>query len=288
MNNTTGTMKHGVIKEGNKYIAYVNGEKVYSARMKEHADKQFARACKASKGAPIQETPAAPRFSINKRFSFLEQAVSMVAHGIQNSVIICGSGGLGKSYTVMNTLTKLGMQDNVKVVKGFSTAKGLYRLLFENNDSILVLDDCDSVWKDHNSLNLLKSALDSYETRVISWNSERMDDDLPSSFIYTGKIIFITNLSETQLDQAVRTRCLFIDVSMTREEIIERMTLIASSEEFLPLVSKEAKTKAIEFIKKNIQVIRNISLRTLVNVSKIAEIASDDWEEMATYVVVNS
>lgn len=278
-------MKHGVIKEGNKFIAYVNGEKVYSARMKEHAERHFAR---ASKGVVVQETSTVPQFSINKRFSFLEQAVTMVAHGIQNSVIICGSGGLGKSYTVMNTLSKLGMQDNVKVVKGFSTAKGLYRLLFENNDSILVLDDCDSIWKDNNSLNLLKSALDSYETRVISWNAERMDEDLPSSFIYTGKVIFITNLSESQLDQAVRTRCLFIDVSMTREEIIERMTVIAKSDEFLPMVSTEAKTKAIEFIKKNIQAVRNISLRTLVNVSKIAENGNEDWEEMATYVVVNS
>lgn len=287
-------MKHGVFKEGNKYIAYVNGEKVYSARMEEHAQSKFRKYSKTAVAAVTEETQNTPKFSINKRFSFLEKSVAMVATGIQNSVIICGAGGLGKSYTVLKTLKNLGYDESgeghrsFKVVKGFSTAKGLYRLLYENNDKILVLDDCDSVWKDNNSLNLLKSALDSYETRVISWNSERMDEDLPSSFLYTGKVIFITNLSESQLDQAVRSRCLFIDVSMSRDDIIERMKVITSSDEFLPGISDDSKRKAIQFIEKNIKIIRNISLRTLVNITKIAETGSDDWEEMATYIAVNN
>ena len=34
------------------------------------------------------------------------------------------------------------------MVKGYSTAKGLYRTLFENNGMVIIFDDCDSILKD--------------------------------------------------------------------------------------------------------------------------------------------
>jgi len=122
------------------------------------------------------------KFGINQRFEFVTQLVSMVADSVQPSAIITGEGGLGKTYTVIKTLEAKGYTDisdlaefqvgvtlNMKkcftTVKGYSTAKGLYRTLFENNKSIIVFDDCDSVLKDPIALNLLKSALDSYGKR---------------------------------------------------------------------------------------------------------------------------
>ena len=124
------------------------------------------------------------KFNINARFGFVEQLVSMVADGVQPSAIITGEGGLGKTYTVTKTLESKGYKDisdladfqvgtilNARkcftMVKGYSTAKGLYRTLFENNKSIIVFDDCDSVLKDPVALNLLKSA-DRKSTRLNS------------------------------------------------------------------------------------------------------------------------
>ena len=140
--------------------------------------------------------PKTDKFGINARFTFVEQLVSMVADGVQPSAIITGEGGLGKTYTVVKTLETKGYSDisdladfqvgmilNARkcftMVKGYSTAKGLYRTLFENNKSVIVFDDCDSVLKDPIALNILKSALDSYGKRIISWNADMKDDDLP-------------------------------------------------------------------------------------------------------------
>jgi len=166
-------------------------------------------------------TPKEDKFGINARFGFVEQLVGMVADGVQPSAVITGEGGLGKTYTVVKTLKDKGytdisdladfqvgsvvsMRKAFKMVKGYSTAKGLYRTLFENNKGIVVFDDCDAVLKDPVALNVLKSALDSYGKRIISWNADFRDDDLPRSFNFEGRVIFISNLDEGKIDQAIR------------------------------------------------------------------------------------
>jgi len=132
------------------------------------------------------------KFSINERFGFLVDFVRMIADRSAPSLIITGGGGLGKTYTVVSTLMGTGLEDSADlvgmgsdsaidvvrsqrlftVIKGYSTAKGLYRTLYENRNRIIVFDDCDSVLKDPVAVNLLKGALDSYDRRVISWNAE--------------------------------------------------------------------------------------------------------------------
>ena len=204
-------------------------------------------------GSDVTAEPKVEKFGINARFSFVEKLVTMVATGVQPSAIITGEGGLGKTYTVTKTLESNGYKDisdladfqvgtilNIrkcfKMVKGFSTAKGLYRTLFENNKGVIVFDDCDAVLKDPVALNLLKSALDSYGKRIISWNADFRDEDLPRSFNFEGRVIFISNMDEGKIDQAIRSRSMMIDLSMTHDQKIDRMEFIAASDEFLPRV----------------------------------------------------
>jgi hypothetical protein len=295
-------MKHGVYQESNKFKAYVNGEVVYSARMKQHADFHFQKATKNSVSfANYEPEVKAEKFHINKRFEFLNKTVKMVARGMQASAVISGSGGLGKSYSVRKALLEAGLEDlsiavttdsarlnrykSFVVVKGYSTAKGLFRTLYENNDGVVIFDDCDSVLKDPVALNLLKSALDSYDTRIISWNSDMRDEDLPRSFIFTGRVIFISNLTEDKIDQAIRSRSAVIDVTMDRQEIVDRMTVMIDDEEFLPQFDQNHKKDALLFIADKKEQMKEINLRTLITVTKVR--ASDDdgtWKEMAQYL----
>ena len=245
--------------------------------------------------------PKSEKFGINARFGFVEQLVSMVADGVQPSAIITGEGGLGKTYTVTKTLETKGYKDisdladfqvgtilNARkcftMVKGYSTAKGLYRTLFENNKSIIVFDDCDSVMKDPVALNLLKGALDSYGKRIISWNADMRDDDLPKSFNFEGRVIFISNMDQNRIDQALRSRSMMIDLSMTAEQKIDRMQFIAESAEFMPEFTKEQKMDALGLIRELANEAKEISLRTLISVTKIRS-ANKDWKEMATYLL---
>ena len=105
------------------------------------------------------------------------------------------------------------------VIKGYSTPKGLYRTLFENRNGVIVFDDCDSVLRDPVSLNLLKGALDSYERRIISWRADIRDEDLPTSFEFRGRVIFISNLGSNQIDQAIISRSMAVDLKIGRAHV---------------------------------------------------------------------
>jgi hypothetical protein len=170
------------------------------------------------------------------------------------------------------------------MVKGFSTAKGLYRTLFENNKSIIVFDDCDAVLKDPVALNILKGALDSYGKRIISWNADMRDDDLPRSFNFEGRVIFISNMDQNGIDQAIRSRSMMIDLSMTADQKIDRMEYIAKSDEFLPEYDADQKADALKLIRSLKDEAKEISLRTLISVTKIRA-ANKDWKDLATYML---
>ena len=248
----------------------------------------------------LQE-PKSEKFDINTRFGFVEKLVNMVATGVQPSAVITGEGGLGKTYTVTKTLESAGYKDisdlaefqvgtvlNARkcftMVKGYSTPKGLYRTLFENNKSVIVFDDCDSVLKDPVALNLLKSALDSYGKRIISWNADMKDEDLPRSFNFEGRVIFISNMEEGRIDQAIRSRSMMIDLSMSTDQKIDRMEHIAMSKDFLPEYDAQCKKDALALIREIASECKEITLRTLISVTKVRA-SNQDWKDLATYML---
>jgi hypothetical protein len=285
----------------NRYEGFVNGKKVSHSAHKDYVENKVQMM--AGRQSTVQQALQDKRdeFGINKRFDFVKQMVGMVASKTVASAIITGQGGLGKSHTVLKALESEGLQNVTdlaefevgsvmraskcyRIVKGFSTAKGLYRTLFEANKMTLVFDDCDSVLKDPVALNVLKGALDSYSDRYISWNADMKDDDLPRTFKFEGSIVFISNMELDRVDQAIRSRAMCVDLSMTQDQKIERMAVIAMDKDFLPEYDSEVKADALEFIGSMKDQVENLSLRSLIAVSKIRATAKD-WKDLAKYVL---
>jgi hypothetical protein len=243
------------------------------------------------------------RFSINQRFEFVGDMVLMLANGDQASVVVSGPGGLGKSHTVVAALEASGLSDvtvldefevgsvldtakSYRVIKGYSTPKGLYRTLYENKDGVVVFDDCDSVLKDPVSLNLLKAALDSYDRRIISWRADMRDEELPQSFEFKGRVIFISNLPSEALDQAIISRSMAVDLSMTAEQKIQRMQYLLDQPDFMPEYAKSLKQDALDLINSLRDSVKELSLRTLIQVTKIRKSAGAKWKDLAEYTIV--
>lgn len=253
-------------------------------------------------GARVMNAPAVKqsRFEVNQRFEFIEEVTNMVVEGESNSVIITGSGGLGKTYTVMECLKKAGLDEiytddddegdghvrgDYEIVKGFVTPKALYRLLYNNRERLVVFDDCDSVWDNPTTVSLLKAALDSYETRNVSWFSEGKsdEDDLPQRFEFKGKIIFVSNLKLTDLDQAVLSRCLYVDVSMTAHEKVARLRSLKGA--IRPDMSAAMKDECIELIEEHAENIGDLNIRTMLKVCEIRHNNKPNWRDLAEYVI---
>lgn len=244
--------------------------------------------------------PADPSedWDINKRFEFLERLVGMVARRQAVSLVVTGPGGLGKTHTVLESLQEAGLRDasgldaepgrnTYRVIKGHSSPKGLYRELYENADGLLVFDDCDSVLDHDTSKNLLLSALDSYDKRIVSWNADIRDPDLERSFLFNGRVIFISNRDRGTIDDALRTRTYTVSLHMTMEQKLQRMALMVINPRFMPQADPVHKEMAMALIQRIAPRVRDLSLRSLQAVTRLAASGSD-WEELAEYTLTNA
>ncbi len=168
----------------------------------------------------------------NVVFKNLDLFVHLIVNTDTTSLIVTGQPGVGKTYTVTNSLEKYNA-DYVKIT-GRSTAQALYIALYENSEKIIFFDDCDKVLFDTDSISILKAALDSNPIREISWLSrgEIKSDTgeiIPDKFKFTGKCIFITNSPLKKIDQALWSRSMVIEVAFTPEDMLKYLNTIVEN-----------------------------------------------------------
>ena len=228
-------------------------------------------------------------------FNNLERLTKMVGRGIQPSLVITGGAGLGKTYLVKKTLTDMGLEEAKQFVhfKGRATAAGLFVTLYENSDKIIVLDDCDSVFKDMDAVNMLKAALDSYDTRKLSYISTKplkdaYGDPVPRHFEFTGKIIFISNISQSKLDDAIKSRSFVSDISMNTKQMFQRIDDLKDQIE--TKIPNEVKDKALEIMKgleKKYDGVE-INLRSFIKACRICAMGFENAEGMVAEQIIKA
>lgn len=226
-------------------------------------------------------------------FDDMNNLTKMVANDVSPSLVITGQPGLGKTFNVTRTLDGLGLKENEDFVhvKGRCTAAGMFITLFENSDKLIIFDDCDSVFKDSDGVNLLKGALDSYDKRVISWMSakglkDRDGEMLPRSFNFTGKIIFISNLPIAKVDSAIRSRSFVLDISLTSEQLLKRMRDLLNDVE--PDVTLKIKRDALSALKSAHKKFEGVELnfRSLIKAIRIRQMGFTNWRQMVAEQVM--
>ena len=190
-------------------------------------------------------------------FDEITDYVTMAAKELLPALLITGQGGIGKSYNVEKILDQFGKRHETwEKVKGKASAAAMYNTLWYNRDKIVVFDDCDSVFKDPDAINVLKGALDSNDFREISWATKAegmvytldLDDNkeilqrcqewsdqhhgkeaIPNHFIFEGEVIFISNLTKADIykkDAALLTRCTCIDVVLSAQGVMKRLQTV--------------------------------------------------------------
>jgi len=177
--------------------------------------------------------------------------------------------------------------------KGRATAAGLFVTIYENSDKIIVLDDCDSVFKDVDAVNLLKAALDSYDTRKLSYISTKplkdtYGDPVPRHFEFTGKIIFISNINQSKLDDAIKSRSFVADISMNTKQMFKRIDdLKDQMETKIPIEVKEKALKIMKSLEAKYDGVE-INLRSFIKASRICAMGFEDCESMVAEQIVKA
>ena len=226
-------------------------------------------------------------------FTNIERLTKMVGRGIQPSLVITGGAGMGKTHLVKNTLEGMGLRESYDFVhfKGRATAAGLFITLYENSDKIIVLDDCDSVFRDDDAVNILKGALDSYDTRKISYITtkslkDEFGGEVPRHFEFTGRIIFISNISQSKLDEAIRSRSFVADVDLTTDQMFARMEqLMTKMESRIPLAAKEQALALMKELDKEFDGLE-INLRSFIKAARICAMGFENPKMMIAEQII--
>ena len=244
------------------------------------------------------ETDQEIDLKLRDRFSVLaDLADAAIAGGIR-AMIVSGPAGLGKSFTVEQALAASDTPHCI--VKGFVRATGLYKKLWQyrHPGNVLVFDDADSIFFDDVSLNLLKAACDSTDTRRVSYLAEtQMEDEnggiIPKSFAFDGTVIFITNFDmDEAIDRGHRleehfkaliSRAHYIDMAMkTRRDYIIRIKQVVG-DGMLKVQGFSATEEAdvMDFIDRNEPTLRELSLRMVIKIAAIRRSNPAKFEKMA-------
>ena len=244
---------------------------------------------------------------IRHTFDMYERSAQSVISGFMRGLIVSGPPGIGKSHGVMQML-KYPMKDTMRaingegtnnsvdyeIISGTSSAVGLYMKLydFRHPNSVLVFDDCDEIFSNEESLNLLKAALDSSEERTIAWNKKSRtlaENDVPNSFDFNGSIIVLTNIDFERSRNSLRkhldamiSRCHYVNLEVTtnRDKMLRVKQIVRDGMLEKYGFEDGEEEQIIQYMESNADYLYDISLRM---VTKIADIVAEfsDWRELA-------
>ena len=244
---------------------------------------------------------------LRERFDMLEDMTKATKKGDVRAMIVSGPPGVGKSFGVEKVLGKhdiiatLGEKPpKYEVVKGAMSAIGLYCKLykFADKDNVIVFDDCDSIFADELSLNILKAALDSKKTRRIHWNTDSFklrNEGVPDSFEFKGSAIFITNLKFDKAKGKIRehlmaleSRCHYVDLTIDteREKMLRIKQITADGMLNEYGFNEDTIEEIVDFVDINKKRLRELSLRTVLKVADLAKAFPTKWEAMAENTVM--
>ena len=243
------------------------------------------------------------RAKLSDRFEALAVMSEATGRGINRSLIVSGPGGLGKSFTVEQKMEMLESQGyNICYIKGYVRPLALYKLLYEcrTSKSVLVFDDSDSLFYDGDSMNLLKSACDSTERRVLHWLSKSIEkeedeegESIPEKFEFEGSVIFITNLDFDSMIaagnklaphlEALVSRSMYLDLAMkTKMDYFVRIQQVVEGGMLRDRGLNAAETTMLmEFIRNNLDNLRELSLRMALKLSNLYKMDKKNWQKYA-------
>lgn len=256
-----------------------------------------------------EETDEERSVRIRRRFNTLERMAYKIVEGDLPALIVSGPPGLGKSFTVEHVLQQTygdpvspldeefdEMAPGYDVICGTITPPGLILALWNmRNGGVVVLDDCDDVFRDETCLNILKAVLDSSERRIVSYRKQAQwmqEFGIPQSFQFDGSVVFCTNIDfEAAIRkgsgmaphfEALIDRSLYLSLTMrTQRDFMIRIHHVAIEEKFLEKkgLTAEQAQEVYDYIEENKDRFYGLSLRLVGQIAFCYTVDHETWKD---------
>jgi len=159
---------------------------------------------------------------LTRQLTIIRDRIRGVIHRQATGLYLCGRAGTSKTHTVRTTLE--GLEVPYHYNTGHLTPIGLFDLISENRDKIIVLDDVSAIFNQPIALQILLAALARPHSpdhgRVIFYKTAKGTE----SVTFKGGLIAISNLQlnghHNEILQALRDRVYAIGFDPTDEQMI--------------------------------------------------------------------
>lgn len=241
---------------------------------KNTTEENFKKADKKLKDKPYADP--------KRVFNDIEKLTRLVGKGALKSLIICGLGGVGKTFHVEKTMNELGVKNkDWDYYSGAKwTAPEFYKACLLGRNKTIVFDEADDILQKEDMIMMLKPCLDTsgdntmeLKSRTLStkgWSRGRLENycDLidnavfnegkelawkaasfgkgkaatsqedeeegiletpyvPDKFYFNGQMIFISNMDADDIEGAIKSRSIYVDVYLHMKDILQRIKDIA-------------------------------------------------------------
>lgn len=168
--------------------------------------------------------------SYHKKQQVLRDRAASVAYGRTPGAYIFGSGGIGKSHTILEELRRLDV--SFRHFNSRMTGRGLFDALKQCPDEVHLLEDIEPLIRDKAAVGVLLSALwGDYRNpagrieRLVTWQTYTQQ----MSFVFTGGIIMTGNREFPNSSEvnAIKTRIACEHVTVSDSEIAAMMRNLA-------------------------------------------------------------
>jgi hypothetical protein len=198
----------------------------------------------------------------------------------RHAIIIDGPPGWGKTTTVERSLEDRLIK--AAYLGSYATPLHLYNFLYENIDSVVVIDDCAGLFVDTASMAILKAATYSARggERLVKWGSTSTKALVPE-FSFNGKFIMICNSFPNTADgDAIRSRSFLWPIQISPDE--GRQLLLEASRDKKwfddPKTAKEVAAFLGAYLTE--ESVWQISFRLLENAYDLALDHPNSWRDL--------
>lgn len=262
----------------------------YNAKIKKGGSGEEAIVSEQDNKAYIESL----QMTVGEKFEQLKQFVDLVIKGFSRGFLVLGPPGVGKSHNVLKAVKEAGIKP-IYASGGFRDAKTFVERIFKNKDQLIILDDFDDALKKPEVINIMKALLDtntqkpnqvSYLHKDFPSASEYNDMSpamqakrTPSTFLFEGSLILISNLPQSKIPAAILDRVLVSNMEFSKEELLAKIKNAIN--DFPPSTDLEIKLKVFNFLVDSLNNLLTINFRQFQKMVMLASTGVEDstWQK---------
>jgi len=168
---------------------------------------------------------------------------------------------------------------NALYINSYTTSLAFYKAVYHNRFNQIILDDVYGLYSDEKGISILRALTNTEKVRYIKYQSTSDKLDVPSSFIFEGSIIILTNKITPEMDNSLLGRAIHRKIYFS---LREKLDFIEKIIRFQYDLKEEEINDIITFINKNVdETTINFSFRSILKIVEFYKHNKNIWEVLA-------